>query len=490
MPASDTESGWAAVVVNYEAGERAARVRPIAARRHERRRAAGGRRRRQRLDRRLGRPRSRGAFPSRDRAAPGREPRLRRAPPTSASPPPTRRSSPCCNPDLEVEPEAPPVPCCAASTTEPDLGAVGPLIRNPDGTVYPSARSDAARRDAVGHGLLGLVLADEPFTRRYRQLDADPSAPATSTGCRARRSGCGATRSTRSAAGTSATSCTSRTSTCAGGSAAGLAGRVRAGGRSCPRAGREHGAAPVPDDRRAPPVAATGSRRSAGAGRAASLLPFAAVFLALRAALAMADHAPGGADQDRQGAPGNLGASWPKSDATATPGRRPGLVTVSPSAAGGSFGWNVGIALVVVVGIALLVWTVVSRREDAQAAPAPATRHRRGRRPLARPARREHLRRVARPPRRSSRPAPTARRSAPASTPTATASSTSTPSLVEAGDNATVGQFLDYGGWSASSRLVRSVDRFRWPSAQQATNGDECTTPDGATAKGTLTLVR
>jgi N-acetylglucosaminyl-diphospho-decaprenol L-rhamnosyltransferase len=32
-------------------------------------------------------------------------------------------------------------------------------------------------RDAVGHGLLGLVWRTNPFTRRYRQLDADPKAP-------------------------------------------------------------------------------------------------------------------------------------------------------------------------------------------------------------------------------------------------------------------------------------------------------------------------
>jgi N-acetylglucosaminyl-diphospho-decaprenol L-rhamnosyltransferase len=30
--------------------------------------------------------------------------------------------------------------------------------------------------DAVGHGLLGFVWSENPFTRRYRQLDADPAA--------------------------------------------------------------------------------------------------------------------------------------------------------------------------------------------------------------------------------------------------------------------------------------------------------------------------
>jgi N-acetylglucosaminyl-diphospho-decaprenol L-rhamnosyltransferase len=32
-------------------------------------------------------------------------------------------------------------------------------------------------RDAVGHGLVGLFKPDNPFTRRYRELDADPTRP-------------------------------------------------------------------------------------------------------------------------------------------------------------------------------------------------------------------------------------------------------------------------------------------------------------------------
>jgi N-acetylglucosaminyl-diphospho-decaprenol L-rhamnosyltransferase len=57
----------------------------------------------------------------------------------------------------------------------PRLGAVGPRIRNLDGTDYPSARSLPTLVDAVGHGALGLFLPNNRFTRRYRQLDADPA---------------------------------------------------------------------------------------------------------------------------------------------------------------------------------------------------------------------------------------------------------------------------------------------------------------------------
>jgi N-acetylglucosaminyl-diphospho-decaprenol L-rhamnosyltransferase len=79
-----------------------------------------------------------------------------------------------CNPDLEVRPGAAGA-VLARIDAEDDLGAVGPMILNSDGTVYPSARSVPRVRDAVGHGLLGLVWPTNPFTRRYRQLDANPS---------------------------------------------------------------------------------------------------------------------------------------------------------------------------------------------------------------------------------------------------------------------------------------------------------------------------
>lgn len=60
-------------------------------------------------------------------------------------------------------------------TSEPRLGASGPRVFNPDGTVYPSARSLPSPLIAAGHGVLGLVWADNPATRRYRQLNEDPA---------------------------------------------------------------------------------------------------------------------------------------------------------------------------------------------------------------------------------------------------------------------------------------------------------------------------
>jgi N-acetylglucosaminyl-diphospho-decaprenol L-rhamnosyltransferase len=79
-----------------------------------------------------------------------------------------------CNSDIEVRAGAAGA-VLNRLATEDDLGAVGPMVRNTNGTIYPSARSMPRLRDAVGHGLLGLVWPTNPFTRRYRQLDVDPS---------------------------------------------------------------------------------------------------------------------------------------------------------------------------------------------------------------------------------------------------------------------------------------------------------------------------
>jgi N-acetylglucosaminyl-diphospho-decaprenol L-rhamnosyltransferase len=81
-----------------------------------------------------------------------------------------------CNPDVEVERGTAKV-LLARFNAEPDLGALGPVVRNRDGSVYPSARSVPSVGDAVGHGVLGLVRPSNRFTRRYRELDADPDQP-------------------------------------------------------------------------------------------------------------------------------------------------------------------------------------------------------------------------------------------------------------------------------------------------------------------------
>lgn len=82
-----------------------------------------------------------------------------------------------CNPDIEVRAGA--VTALAASLRgDPGLGLVGPRLLNADGSVYPSARTFPDLVDALGHGLLGLVVPNNPFTRRYRMLDRDYDRPA------------------------------------------------------------------------------------------------------------------------------------------------------------------------------------------------------------------------------------------------------------------------------------------------------------------------
>ena len=80
------------------------------------------------------------------------------------------------NPDLTMETGTAKA-MLARFDEEPGLGACGPRIRNVDGSDYPSARRSPSIPLAVAHGLLGLWWPTNPFTSRYRALDADPSQP-------------------------------------------------------------------------------------------------------------------------------------------------------------------------------------------------------------------------------------------------------------------------------------------------------------------------
>ncbi len=82
-----------------------------------------------------------------------------------------------CNPDVVVDPGAVDA-LVARLEADAGLGLVGPLVCNPDGSVYPSARTFPDLVDAVGHGVLGLVRPGNRFTARYRMLDWDHRRPA------------------------------------------------------------------------------------------------------------------------------------------------------------------------------------------------------------------------------------------------------------------------------------------------------------------------
>jgi len=70
-----------------------------------------------------------------------------------------------CNPDLVIQPGA--VEALRAALDDPTVGVAGPRIERPDGSRYPSARTFPSIVDSAGHAFLGLVTADNPYSRRY-----------------------------------------------------------------------------------------------------------------------------------------------------------------------------------------------------------------------------------------------------------------------------------------------------------------------------------
>ena len=55
----------------------------------------------------------------------------------------------------------------------PGVGALGPLIREPDGQIYPSARKVPTAAEAFGHLFLGLIHPDNRWSRAYTMAGWD-----------------------------------------------------------------------------------------------------------------------------------------------------------------------------------------------------------------------------------------------------------------------------------------------------------------------------
>ncbi len=55
----------------------------------------------------------------------------------------------------------------ALAGARPRAGAIGTLVRDPDGTLYPSARRIPTPSEAVGHALIGPFVPENRFSRAY-----------------------------------------------------------------------------------------------------------------------------------------------------------------------------------------------------------------------------------------------------------------------------------------------------------------------------------
>ena len=83
------------------------------------------------------------------------------------------------NPDLRWNPGTIDALLDAAARW-PSAGAFGPMVRELDGSVYPSARELPSLFGGTVHAVLGTVWRTNPWTRRYQQRDElaerDPTA--------------------------------------------------------------------------------------------------------------------------------------------------------------------------------------------------------------------------------------------------------------------------------------------------------------------------
>lgn len=55
----------------------------------------------------------------------------------------------------------------ACARRHPHAAAIGPLIREADGSIYPSARNLPNLKNGIGHALLGAVWKNNPFSQAY-----------------------------------------------------------------------------------------------------------------------------------------------------------------------------------------------------------------------------------------------------------------------------------------------------------------------------------
>jgi N-acetylglucosaminyl-diphospho-decaprenol L-rhamnosyltransferase len=80
------------------------------------------------------------------------------------------------NPDTRFEPGAL-SRLLATGEADPTIGCLGPDLRNPDGSPYPTGRRFPSVFVGALHAALGTIWADNPATRRYHMTNVDRSVP-------------------------------------------------------------------------------------------------------------------------------------------------------------------------------------------------------------------------------------------------------------------------------------------------------------------------
>ncbi len=77
-----------------------------------------------------------------------------------------------CNPDVQAS-ESSVKKLVEILESDKAVGVVGPVIREVDGQIYPSARSFPSVFDAAGHAIFGRIWENNPFTRRYHLITTE-----------------------------------------------------------------------------------------------------------------------------------------------------------------------------------------------------------------------------------------------------------------------------------------------------------------------------
>lgn len=80
------------------------------------------------------------------------------------------------NPDIELETDCAEILVTYLNENQ-NTAAVGPLIYELDGSIYPSARKDPSMKAAIGHAIFSLFKSDNKYSREYKNTDIDREKP-------------------------------------------------------------------------------------------------------------------------------------------------------------------------------------------------------------------------------------------------------------------------------------------------------------------------